>query len=347
MRTNLLLLRLDRLGDLIQTLPAIRAFQGSAFQVKVAVNPLYLDLVEGLYDFSWVGLSPASFQADQDPVRAWQIEKLVNFSHERNSALILPKLRYVPERYGNINSWKSFFLYNHRIFQKRSWARYNEAEYCFDLIERFKLLPSPARTRPMLLPKPAHQTKIDAWLQKNKVDRFLVFHIGMGGSALNASLGFYRELLIKVLARGHKVLLTGSGAKEAENNQSLLQACRDSKVPADQVYDLANQFDLGGLAALYAKAELVLAPSTGPLHLANAVGAKIVGIYSPILVQSKVRWAPFLAKGHVFSPEDFLAKLRCPAQKKCLGKACSFYFCMDQFSSLHTEKLIRAIEAEL
>jgi heptosyltransferase-2/heptosyltransferase-3 len=46
--------------------------------------------------------------------------------------------------------------------------------------------------------------------------------------------------------------------------------------------DLAGQTTVGQLAALYARAALVLGSDSGPLHLAVAVGAPTVHLYGPI-----------------------------------------------------------------
>jgi ADP-heptose:LPS heptosyltransferase len=62
----------------------------------------------------------------------------------------------------------------------------------------------------------------------------------------------------------------------------------DDEVPlVDEVIDqmeepalkLAGRLDLSALAALLARAAVVVANDTGPLHLAEAVGAATVGIY--------------------------------------------------------------------
>ena len=44
---------------------------------------------------------------------------------------------------------------------------------------------------------------------------------------------------------------------------------------------LAGRLSLGGLAALFRRARLVIAIDSGPLHLAAMLGAPVVGLYGP------------------------------------------------------------------
>ncbi len=71
---------------------------------------------------------------------------------------------------------------------------------------------------------------------------------------------------------GAEVLITGTAA-EAHVVRDVLTAMRE---PATPVVDTV---DLGALAALYAECAVVVSNDTGPVHLAEAVGAATVGIY--------------------------------------------------------------------
>jgi ADP-heptose:LPS heptosyltransferase len=54
---------------------------------------------------------------------------------------------------------------------------------------------------------------------------------------------------------------------------------------------LAGQVSLGGLAALYRRATLLIALDSGPLHLATAVGTPVVGLYGPADPQEFGPWS--------------------------------------------------------
>ncbi|GIJ48725.1 LPS biosynthesis-related glycosyltransferase [Virgisporangium aliadipatigenens] len=73
-------------------------------------------------------------------------------------------------------------------------------------------------------------------------------------------------------AAGVQVFVSGTGT-EAPLADAVVSAMR---APATS---LAGTLSLGGLAALLARSAVVVANDTGPLHLAAAVGAPVVGLY--------------------------------------------------------------------
>jgi ADP-heptose:LPS heptosyltransferase len=74
------------------------------------------------------------------------------------------------------------------------------------------------------------------------------------------------------LATVADVLVTGTGP-ERDVVDRVLAAMRRPARP------LVDALSLGGLAALYARCAVVIANDTGPVHLAEAVGAATVGLY--------------------------------------------------------------------
>ena len=60
--------------------------------------------------------------------------------------------------------------------------------------------------------------------------------------------------------------------------------------------------------------------------MANALGVKQVGIYSPIKVQSTLRWGPFDLKedySRLVTPD-----VGCGQTHVCAGEACPYFECM-------------------
>ena len=58
------------------------------------------------------------------------------------------------------------------------------------------------------------------------------------------------------------------------------------------------------LIFLLRHAKAVVGPSTGVLHLAASSRTPVVGIYSPVLSHSAVRWAPRGENVKVLSPDS-------------------------------------------
>jgi heptosyltransferase I len=63
---------------------------------------------------------------------------------------------------------------------------------------------------------------------------------------------------------------------------------------------ILENLSLETLLDIYKNSKLVIAPSTGPLHLAHYSGTRTLGFYPPILHQSAKRWAPYGGAGESF-----------------------------------------------
>jgi heptosyltransferase I len=72
----------------------------------------------------------------------------------------------------------------------------------------------------------------------------------------------------------HVVLTGGPGEREGAMGKKITQAITTN------VTNLIGQTSLKQLAAVLARADCLLAPDTGPVHLAGAVGTPVVGLYA-------------------------------------------------------------------
>ena len=93
--------------------------------------------------------------------------------------------------------------------------------------------------------------------------------------------------LAAALARRYGVtpFVTGGPREEA-----LVRAVVDAS--GRRARGLAGCLSLGGLAALFRRARLVIATDSGPLHLAAMVGAPVVGLYGPADPLEFGPWCP-------------------------------------------------------
>jgi ADP-heptose:LPS heptosyltransferase len=99
--------------------------------------------------------------------------------------------------------------------------------------------------------------------------------------------------------------------------------------------DLCGELDLEHLAALLSLAALVVANSTGPLHLADALGTKVIGLFSPYRSAAPYRWGPYGQPENVFVPDGLVCK-------RCTRDRCEMYNCL---STIQPEAvLVRALD---
>jgi heptosyltransferase III len=117
-------------------------------------------------------------------------------------------------------------------------------------------------------------------------DRFvLVVHPKSLGSAREWPLEHYRALIDALPPDRYQVLVTGSEA-EGDAMRRWLDA-----LPG-HAHDVTGQSTLAELIAVLHAADGVVAGSTGPLHLAAALGTRTLGLFSAAPRLSPRRWSP-------------------------------------------------------
>ena len=141
-------------------------------------------------------------------------------------------------------------------------------------------------------------------------DRFnLILHPKSRGSAREWGLDNFRQLIALLPRERFNIFLTGTAAEG-----KLLEPLRQ-EFPF--LTDLTGRLSLGELMSFIARADGLVAASTGPLHLAAALGINALGIYPPIRPMHPGRWAPVGKKAAVF-----VEKKDCDACRKTGDCAC-------------------------
>ncbi|WP_167772814.1 glycosyltransferase family 9 protein [Ramlibacter humi] len=96
----------------------------------------------------------------------------------------------------------------------------------------------------------------------------------------------FRELVEALLARGHQVVLTGTGGAR---DQACIAPVRQAGA-APQLLDVSGLLDFNQLVTLLRGAALYIGPDTSVSHLAAATGVPVLAIFGPTNPQ---RWAPW------------------------------------------------------
>ena len=113
------------------------------------------------------------------------------------------------------------------------------------------------------------------------VGSYVVFHPAAAVPARQPSPAKSAEMVRALADAGHRVVVTGSAAE-----RELTAA-----IAGDVGLDLGGRTTLAQLAAVFGTAAAVVAPNTGPAHLAAAVGAPVVSLFAPVVPAQ--RWRPY------------------------------------------------------
>ena len=314
---NALFIRLDRIGDLILTLPCDGL-------VTEEYNVHWLT-PQGL-DFVAQSARPkkefSSLSKDWSFSNFLELRRLIkNIKPEVSVSFHVPwwinmTLWFcgVKRRGGVKSQWHSYLFLNKGLRQKRSQVEFHEMEYNYQLVEYvFDLKINREKWLPVELAEPENET-----LQFDHKQNYFVVHPGMGGSALNWPTSSYRDL-INELSEKATVVITGTKSDEA-----YLTPLKMSLQDNHKVVWLDKQLSGFQLLKLLKHAKANIAPSTGVLHLSASLGAASIGLFSPIKVHQDLRWGPKGPKTTTFSPTT-----SCPAHFECIKEECPQFFCMD------------------
>lgn len=312
---RILVSRTDRLGDLVLALPFVET-------MKLRYPECRIEVLSSLYASPILECNDridriVKVQNDQlilsKPYKKDFLSKLKRAGYKAVVAL-WPERRVcylfykagIPVRIGTAGRFHSF-LFNYHILHSRKANRKHESEYNLDFLRFFR--PGGMVRMPVVYPRDKEVKNARRILGEMGIDgKFIVLHPGSGGSAEQWPLQKFIELY-RVLDRARlPVVITGS-EKEGELISGVAERLR---LP---VRTITGETDLRTLAAVLAQAETVVANSTGPLHLAVAVGTKVVGLYPSKKVMAPKRWGPLGTHDRVIQPTAI--ECHCPP-KQCV-----------------------------
>jgi ADP-heptose:LPS heptosyltransferase len=256
--------------------------------------------------------------------RHFRIAVVLQTNWKIAAALFFAGVRY---RVGPLSKLHSFLFYNRGIRQHRSQVEMHETDYNLQLLRRLGIRVGTRNVQTQIHVSDEAREWARNWLIAQGWQSpapLVVVHPGMGGSALNWPDTHYQELIRALVREGRQVLVT-AGPTEGQ----ILDQMKTALGPLRERVMFYGGKEVGAvdqLAGVLSQASLVIAPSTGPLHLAVALGKPVVTFYPPIRVQSALRWGPYVSddsKVSVLVPENY-----CGEDFKCRGNLCHYYPCM-------------------
>jgi lipopolysaccharide heptosyltransferase II len=293
---RILCVRLDRLGDILMTTPAIRALRTSfpgrhitllTSSVGAQAAPFLSEVDDVIaYEAPWHGLSPcASPGADlgmQRMLESRRFDAAAIFTVYSQSALPAAMLCYlagIPRRlahcrenpYGLLTDWVC-------EPEPHNGVRH-EVERQLALVAKVGAVCADTRMR-LTVPPQARLALAARLAARDIAPRGPWFVIHPGASA--ASRRYPPDRFGEVAARlAHEsawpILLTGSSDETALVREVIESA--DSSVRA-RLHDLSGLLTMGEFAALIESTTVLVTNNSGPVHLASALGTPVVDVYA-------------------------------------------------------------------
>ncbi len=287
---KILIVRTDRIGDVLLTTPVSTALREAFPQAKISwlVRPYTAPLLEHNPDVDQILVDRGGSTS--------ALAALIKKEGFDTAIVAYPRWRTawalwragVPVRIGPASKPYSA-LFTQRAWQHRSEGKKHEADYNLELLDAlgvpFKRYP----TR-FILTEEEQQTARKT-LESHRLHfskPIAILHPGSGGSSARWPLTHFMELGDKLQMAGWDVVVTGG---PGENYQAVM-IDQMHRIP---VFIAAGSVSARELAALFSCVDLVVSNSTGPLHLAVALGVPTVSVYSPIPACHPTRWGPYPA----------------------------------------------------
>jgi lipopolysaccharide heptosyltransferase II len=288
---RVLCVRLDTLGDVLMTTPALRAIKEGHPQRHLTLLTSTPGAVVGrlvpevddvwTYDAPWLKASAARSDAALDRavvdrLRAGRFDAAVVFTvYSQNPlpAALLTFLADIPLRLAHCRENPYQLL--------TDWVRETEPERGvrhevtrqLDLAAAVGL--SPSHQRLSLRPCPEDHLAAEHELRRLRLGRrWAVVHAGATASSRRYPPAAF-AVVARSLVRDHGVdlVFTGTGDEAA-----LVEQIRGAA--GVTTHSLAGRLSLGALAAVIGRAGLLISNNTGPAHVAAAMGTPVVDLYA-------------------------------------------------------------------
>lgn len=320
---NLIIVRTDRIGDVVLSLPLAKIIKGKYPECKITFlvreytknlvqNHPFIDNYLTLIEEN--GKIPIGKNAAQ--IKNFSFDSSVIVYPTFHTALIIFLAR-IKFRIGTGYRWYSP-LFNKKVYDHRKYAEKHELEFNVNLLKYFGIEKdiNINNVEFDLSVSENNKLKVKNLLAEKKVNlskQLLIVHPGSGGSSVDLPVQKFKEL-IEMIDKNldMQILLTGS--------ESETETCSYLNI-SEHTFNLAGELSLEEMIALISMSNVFISNSTGPLHIASALGKYIIGFYPKILSCSAKRWGPYTSKAHVFEPE-----IKC---ENCNREQCERLNCMN------------------
>lgn len=301
---RILLVRTDRLGDVVLTLPMLPALRTCFPDAHIAMLLRHYtgDILRGnpyADELLWYddGAHLIPFRTMVRTLRERRFDAVV---------VVYPTLRLawlmfrsgIPVRVGT--GYRSYsLLFNRRVYEHRKDARRHEVEYNLRLLERLGCTPA-ASPEFRLQVTPEEHAVVARVLREAGTDPdrpLVVLHPGSGGSAREWGDANFARLAARLAGSGDvQVVVTGGPAEQGRAEAVAAAAAGSAR-------NIAGLLTVRELAALLSRTAVFVSNSTGPIHIAAAMGAAVVGFYPQHPAMSARRWGPWTDRKVVFTPD--------------------------------------------
>ena len=283
--------RTDSIGDVALTLPLIGLLKEKFPKAKIIFlgNTYTKPIIKcsALVDevWEWAELQQMEDKQQLKWVESQNIDVFIHVFPRRELARLAKKAK-IKHRIGTSHRLYHFLTCNHKPNFTRKNSDLHESQLNVKLLSPFGITKNYSLKD---LSEYANFTKTQT-LPNQFIDvlktghKNLIFHCKSQGSALEWGVDKFITLAKELNKNKFTIFFTGT-----ETESEFFR----KKLPIqNNIIDLSGQMSLDELISFISKADLLLACSTGPLHIAGLCNIKTIGLFTPKKPLHYGRWQP-------------------------------------------------------
>jgi lipopolysaccharide heptosyltransferase II len=288
---NILCVRLDNMGDVLMSQPAMRALKQSALDRQItlltsstgaAIAP-FIREVDAIisFDVPWVKTDETNGErqllALADELRSRRFDAAVIFTSYSQNPLPAAMLCYQAGIKAVLGYCREnpYQLISHWLPDKEPLDYIvHEVRRQLELVETVGGATSDTALSLQVSEesRPTIQARLVA-LGIRTDKQWLVLHAGVSEEKRRYPADEYITACRSLMEQGHKVVLTGSSSERSYVGEIAHRL-------GDGAVNLAGELSVAELIALIAAAPVLISNNTGPVHIAAAVGTPVVVLYA-------------------------------------------------------------------
>jgi len=299
---RILIVRTDRLGDVLLSTPVIKALRQQFPQcyISMMVSPYTKDVLEGNPDLDEV----ITFDKDAKNKGWWATLKFAGFLrknkfdlaivlHPTSRMHLLIFLAGIPKRLGYDRKLKS--LLTDRIKHDKQRGQKHESEYVLDLVRYLGIKPQDVS---LYMPiRPESEKWVEALFKEEGIkdsDKILAIHATASCDSRIWPAERFAEVADRLVQKyGFKVCIV-SGPKDFQKVEDVVKNMQTKAV------NLTGKTSISQLASLLRRCQLFISTDSGPMHVASALGVPVITIFGRSQAGlSPQRWGPLGEKNRV------------------------------------------------
>jgi heptosyltransferase III len=294
---HILISRIDAIGDVMLTIPlagylkelfpnVVVSFLGNTYTEPILK---YCSSINHIINYS--ELNKLSNKEQIQTLRNLEIDAIIHVFPNKHIAQ-LAKQAGIKYRIGTNRRIYHWFTCNRLVNLSRKQSNLHEAQLNLNLLNGLGVNKFP------LLDEIKNYYNFHIDISSNSLLQYIdrkktniILHTKSKGSAREWGLDNFAKLIEQLNPARFNIILTGT-----EEEGELYR--RTLTTPFPQVIDTSGKLTLHELVQLISASQVLVAASTGPLHIAAALGIKAIGLYAPMRPLFPTRWSPLGKNSH-------------------------------------------------